>query len=973
MLIEGKAIQLHPLVCVAYNADFDGDQMAVHVPLTIEAQLESRALMMATNNILHPANGEPIICPTQDIVLGLYYMTRERVNAKGEGKYFGGVDEVRLAYDMQAVELHAKIKVRLPKSSDTEETMLVDTTVGRALLHEILPAGLPFELLNQCLTNKAIAKLVDTCYRTLGTKATVVFADQLMYTGFKYSTLSGISIGINDLVIPKEKESIIEQAEIQIKDNAQQYASGLVTGSERYNKAIDIWSRANEDISKAMMSAISTEEVKSSAGKKVKQASFNSVYMMADSGARGSAAQIRQLAGMRGLMARPDGSIIETPIVANFREGLNVSQYFISTHGARKGLADTALKTANSGYLTRRLVDVAQDVVVIEDDCGTTDGMIMQPIIEGGDIVVPLEQRVLGRVVAEDVLHPKDGKVLIKAGTLLEEDLVKDLDDMGVDQIKVRSPISCQTRRGICAKCYGRDLGRGHLVNSGEAVGVIAAQSIGEPGTQLTMRTFHIGGAASQSALQSNVQVKTAGQVKLNNVKTVTNSKGNAVTVSRSGELVVIDQHGRERERYKLPYGAEIPVSDGAKVKPGEVTATWDPHTHPVVTEVAGIIKFTDLVEGVSMQRKTDELTGLTSIVITDPKQQRASGKELRPTIHLVDESGKEVCFANTNVPVSYFLPVGAVVSVEDGAPVGVGDVLARIPQEGSKNKDITGGLPRVADLFEARKPKDTAVLAEASGIVSFGKETKGKRRLLITPEGGGDPCEIMIPKWRYINVFEGENIQKGEVICDGPMSPHDILRLKGVFALTEYLVNEIQDVYRLQGVRIDDKHIEVIVRQMLRRVEVTSIGDSKLIQGEQADYVNVLEENDHLQQAGQMTAKYDRVLLGITKASLLTESFISAAAFQETTRVLTEAAVNGRVDTLFGLKENVTVGRLIPAGTGMLQHQLAKQAAEREQADSMKEVTAEEVESALSAALSSEEGMPPADSADKPQAGDPA
>jgi DNA-directed RNA polymerase subunit beta' len=957
LLIEGKAIQLHPLVCVAYNADFDGDQMAVHVPLTLEAQLEARALMMATNNILHPANGEPIICPTQDVVLGLYYMTRERINARGEGKIFANLEEVHRAYSSDLVDLQAKVKVRMTQKILNEDgvmeesTSVIDTTVGRALLSNILPAGLPFSLINCVLTKKVIARVVDTCYRRLGIKDTVIFADHLMYTGFEYSTRSGISIGINDLVVPEAKAKIIEQAEGEVKEIANQFASGLLTEGERYNKAIDIWSRANDQISKAMMEVIAQDWVKDAKGKKVKQESFNSIHMMADSGARGSAAQIRQLAGMRGLMAKPDGSIIETPITANFREGLNVLQYFNSTHGARKGLADTALKTANSGYLTRRLVDVAQDVVINIEDCGTTNGLMMTPHIEGGDIVVPLHERVLGRVVAEDVYEPGSKKIAAPAGTLLDERWVNKLESLGIDEIKVRSAITCEARRGICGKCYGRDLARGHLVNIGEAVGVVAAQSIGEPGTQLTMRTFHIGGAASRTAAENSVKVATEGHIKLHNMKTVEKSENKLVVVSRSGELTVLDKFGRERERYKIPYGAELPLADGSAVTPGQLVAAWDPHTHPIVTEVTGQVVFVDMIDGVTMNRQTDELTGLSSIVITDTKQRSSAGKDLKPMIKLVDAKGKDLFFPNSKVPASYFLPANAIVLIEDGGKVKAGDILARIPQEGSKNKDITGGLPRVADLFEARKPKEPAILAEVSGIVSFGKETKGKRRLLITPSEG-EAFEILIPKWRHINVFEGEQVARGETISDGPLNPHDILRLKGVGALASYLVNEIQDVYRLQGVKINDKHIEVIVRQMVRRAEVTAAGDTKFLKGEQIEQARILEENDRVKTDAKMPALFEPILHGITKASLSTDSFISAASFQETTRVLTEAAVNGRADAMFGLKENVTVGRLIPAGTGLAYHTTRKK--QKEMAVAVDNgPTPEEVQSALSAALS--------------------
>jgi DNA-directed RNA polymerase subunit beta' len=931
VLIEGKAIQLHPLVCVAYNADFDGDQMAVHIPLTLEAQIEARALMMATNNILHPANGEPIIGPTQDIVLGLYYMTREAVNALGEGKYFTDPDEVRRAYESRVVGIHAKVKVFIEQEVQNDEgemelvSKIYDTTIGRALLFDILPRGLSFSWVNRVLTKKKLAELVDICYRRLGIKATVIFADQLMYTGFQYSTRSGISIGIEDLTIPSLKEKIVHDAKEQIKENAEQFSGGLITETERYNKAIDIWSRANDQISKAMMEVIGTETVVNKEGKHVQQESFNSIYMMADSGARGSAAQIRQLAGMRGLMARPDGSIIETPIVENFREGLDVFPYFTSTHGARKGLADTALKTANSGYLTRRLVDVAQDLVITENDCGTTEGLVIGPHIEGGDIVVPLHERVLGRLVAEDVVSPAKPKdVLLAAGTFLDESWIKRVETMGVDEIKVRSPITCETRRGICAKCYGRDLARGHVVNEGEAIGVIAAQSIGEPGTQLTMRTFHIGGAASRATAENNVQVKTLGHIRLQKMKILKNPSGKFVVISRSGQLTVSDQYGRERERYKIPYGAELSLGDGAEVKPGAVVATWDPHMHPIITEVAGFVKFVDMIEGVTVNRQTDELTGLNNIVITDPKHRGTSGRDLKPMLKLVDAKGKDLCFANSQVPAHYFMPINSVASVEDGQEISIGTVLARVPQEGSKNKDITGGLPRVADLFEARKPKESAILAEITGVVSYGKETKGKRRLILTPING-EPVEILIPKWRQVNVFEGETVEKGEIVSDGPMNLHDILRLKGVSSLAAYLVNEIQDVYRLQGVKINDKHIEVIIRQMIRRVEVTSPGDSGFLRGESMDLIRVLEMNDEMRHEKQKTATYYPLLQGITKASLSTESFISAASFQETTRVLTEAAVSGRVDHMYGLKENVTVGRLIPAGTGLAEHRLQR------------------------------------------------
>jgi DNA-directed RNA polymerase subunit beta' len=924
LLVEGKAIQLHPLVCTAFNADFDGDQMAVHVPLSLEAQLEARALMMSSNNILSPANGDPIIVPSQDVVLGLYYMTRERIGARGEGTFFADVAEVHRAYESRGVELQARVRVRLREhlrdesGTLTEKTRIVETTVGRALLFEILPKGLSFDLVNQDMTKKAISATINACYRALGLKETVVFADQLMYTGFHYATRAGVSFGIDDIVIPEQKTRIVTSADREVKEIQDQYASGLVTNGERYNKVVDIWSRANDQVAKAMMEKLGTEEVMDLKGAHHKQKSFNSIFMMADSGARGSAAQIRQLAGMRGLMAKPDGSIIETPITANFREGLNVLQYFISTHGARKGLADTALKTANSGYLTRRLVDVAQDLVVTEEDCGTRNGLTMTPLVEGGDVVEALGERVLGRVLAEDIVKPGGSEVLIAAGTLLDEKLVRLLEHEGVDQIKVRSPITCETRYGVCSHCYGRDLARGRPISIGEAVGVIAAQSIGEPGTQLTMRTFHIGGAASRAAAASSVEVRNKGVIRFHHVKTVPHEKGHLVAVSRSGEIGVVDDFGRERERYKIPYGAMISVKEGATVNAGQVVATWDPHTHPVITEVAGFGKFQDFVDGLTVTSQVDEVTGLSSTVVLDTKQR--GGKDLRATIKLVNAKGKEVTFANTEIPAVYTLPPGALVSLVDGARVSVGDVIARIPQESSKTRDITGGLPRVADLFEARKPKDPAILAEKSGTVSFGKETKGKRRLIITADDG-EKYEELIPKWRQLNVFEGETVERGEVIADGEPNPHDILRLQGVEALANYLVREIQDVYRLQGVKINDKHIEVIIRQMLRKTEVQEAGETALLRGEQLDRARALDVNDRAQQGGKKGARLQPVLLGITKASLATESFISAASFQETTRVLTEAAVRGLKDDLRGLKENVIVGRLIPAGTGFAAH----------------------------------------------------
>ena len=947
VLIEGKAIQLHPLVCTAFNADFDGDQMAVHVPLSIEAQLESRALMMASNNILSPANGEPIIVPSQDVVLGLYYMTREQINAKGEGMIFSDVKEVHRARQNRDVALHARIKVRIT-STDTDESgnkvtaeRIADTTVGRALLSELLPSGLSFDLINRDMTKKAISELINICYRTVGLKETVVFTDQLMYMGFSYATRGGLSIGVNDMVVPDDKGKILSSADAEVKDIQDQYASGLVTDGERYNKVVDIWSRTNDQVAKAMMNKLGSELVIDAAGDEVTQPSFNSIFMMADSGARGSAAQIRQLAGMRGLMAKPDGSIIETPITANFREGLDVLQYFISTHGARKGLADTALKTANSGYLTRRLVDVAQDLVVTEVDCETDNGVWVTPLVEGGDVVETLQERVLGRVLAQSVKRPDTNELILNGGELLDEHQVQILEESGIDEVKVRSAITCETRYGVCSQCYGRDLARGHRINIGEAVGVIAAQSIGEPGTQLTMRTFHIGGAASRAAAVNSVEVKRGGVVRLHNVKTVRHEKGYLVAVSRSGEIGVMDDYGRERERYKIPYGAVISVADGDQAEAAKIVATWDPHTHPVISEVSGLLRFEDFVDGVTVAEQEDELTGLTSIVVLDPKQRGASGRDLRPTAKLVDGKGKEICFANTDIPAVYALPSGALVNMADGAKVSVGDVIARIPQESSKTRDITGGLPRVADLFEARKPKDPAILAEHSGTVSFGKETKGKRRLVITDETG-EKHENLIPKWRHLSVFEGEQVERGEVIADGELNPHDILRLQGVEPLAEYLVREIQDVYRLQGVKINDKHIEVIIRQMLRKVEISNAGDTSLLRGEQLDRSRLLELNESCEVQKQEPAQFQPLLLGITKASLATASFISAASFQETTRVLTEAAVKGLRDDLRGLKENVIVGRLIPAGTGFSFHADQRRTREEMLAEELKVLESE-------------------------------
>ncbi|MEI8676642.1 DNA-directed RNA polymerase subunit beta' [Pseudoalteromonas sp. Hal040] len=946
VLIEGKAIHLHPLVCAAYNADFDGDQMAVHVPLTLEAQLEARALMMSTNNILSPANGEPIIVPSQDVVLGLYYMTRDRINAKGEGIVFKDPKEAEKAYRGGNAELHARVKVRISETisnedgETVEQVSIVETTVGRAILSLILPKGMPFELINQALGKKQISGLLNECYRRLGLKDTVIFADQVMYTGFHYAMKSGVSIGIDDLVIPPVKAEIIESAEAEVTEINQQFQSGLVTAGEKYNKVIDIWSRVNENLSREMMANLSKDTVINAKGEEEEQSSFNSVFMMADSGARGSAAQIRQLAGMRGLMARPDGSIIETPITANFREGLNVLQYFISTHGARKGLADTALKTANSGYLTRRLVDVAQDLVINEDDCGTEDGLTMKPLIEGGDVVEALRERVLGRVVAEDVLIPGTNEVLVERNIMLDEKLCDLLEEHSVDEVRVRSVITCDNDFGVCAKCYGRDLARGHIINPGESVGVIAAQSIGEPGTQLTMRTFHIGGAASRASAENSVQVKTNGTLKLHNAKYVLNTDGKIVITSRSTEITIIDSFGREKERYKVPYGAVLTVQDNAEVQGNDIVATWDPHSHPIVLEHKSKISFSDIDDS-NTEAQTDELTGLTRVVVKD--LGKANAKEPKLIIES-DERGLQ----------ETRLPSFTTIEVTDGATANPGDVLARIPQEGSKTRDITGGLPRVADLFEARKPKDPAILAEITGTISFGKETKGKKRLVITP-AEGDAYEEMIPKWRQLNVFEGEQVSKGEVIADGPESPHDILRLRGVTHVANYIVNEVQEVYRLQGVKINDKHIETIIRQMLRKCIILDGGDTEFLAGEQVEVARVNIANRELEKQGKIPAKFEIQLMGITKASLATESFISAASFQETTRVLTEAAVNGKSDELRGLKENVIVGRLIPAGTGFAYHQ--DRLNRRKQGEIVEEqtVSAEEATQALTDALNAD------------------
>ena len=965
ILIEGKALQLHPLVCAAFNADFDGDQMAVHVPLSVEAQMEARVLMLASNNVLFPASGEPSIVPSQDVVLGLYHATREKINGKGEGMVFADLMELQRALDAGETELHAKISVRLTewnKNKETGEfepvTSLVETTVGRALLSEILPKGLAFSNMNKALKKKEISKLINASFRKCGLKATVVFADKLLQNGFRLSTHAGISISIDDMLVPPQKADILARAESEVKEIEQQYVSGLVTSGERYNKVVDIWGKAGDDVSKVMMDQLKVQKTTDRHGNEVDQESFNAIYMMADSGARGSAAQIRQLAGMRGLMAKPDGSIIETPITANFREGLNVLQYFISTHGARKGLADTALKTANSGYLTRRLVDVTQDLVVNEQDCGTSNGYLMRAIVEGGEVIESLRDRVLGRSTAEEVLHPETRAVLVPAGTLLNEDTIEELEAQGVDEIKVRTALTCETRFGLCATCYGRDLGRGGLINLGEAVGVIAAQSIGEPGTQLTMRTFHIGGAASRAAIASSVEAKSNGVIGFNStMRYVSNTKGELVVISRSGEIV-ISENGRERERHKVPYGAVLTIKPDEAIKAGKILANWDPLTRPIITEYAGQVRFENVEEGLTVAKQVDEVTGLSTLVVIDPKR-RGSAKVVRPQVKLIDANNQEVKIPGTDHAVTIGFQVGALIQVRDGQDVGPGEVLARIPVEGQKTRDITGGLPRVAELFEARTPKDKGTLAEMTGTVSFGKETKGKIRLQIT-DLEGKVWEELVPKERNILVHEGQVVNKGESIVDGPADPQDILRLLGIEELSRYIVDEVQDVYRLQGVKINDKHIEVIVRQMLRRVIIENSGDTTYIQGEQVERSEVLNTNEQMQKEGKLPATYSNVLLGITKASLSTDSFISAASFQETTRVLTEAAIMGKRDELRGLKENVIVGRLIPAGTGLAYHQARK--AKDEMDDAERRAIAEAEEAELAGVLADDVEAPAGD-----------
>jgi len=917
VLIEGKAIQLHPLVCTAFNADFDGDQMAVHLPLSIESQIEARVLMMSTNNILSPANGKPIIVPSQDMVLGIYYMTRDRAFVAGEGKIFSSPEEVRIAFDAGEADLQAKIIVRMPAAQGTPVER-IETTVGRVLLREVIPAEIPFEWVNKVMTKKHVAELIDVCFRLAGNKATVILADRLKETGFRYSTIAGISICLDDMVIPESKGAFIAAAVGEVKEIQQQYTEGLITDGERYNKVIDIWAKCTEDIAGTMLGDLSVDEMVSPDGKTtIKIPSFNAIHMMADSGARGSAQQIRQLAGMRGLMAKPSGEIIETPITANFREGLTVLQYFISTHGARKGLADTALKTANSGYLTRRLVDVAQDAIITEQDCGTIDGITVSSLTEGGEVIEPLGDRILGRTTLDDVLDPVTGEVLVEANQQIDEDLVKKIETAGLEKLSIRSVLTCQSRRGICASCYGRDLARGHLVNLGEAVGVIAAQSIGEPGTQLTMRTFHIGGTASRKAEQTSLEARFEGTLKYINLSTVVNSHGLHVVMNRNAEIAVVDETGRERERYAVVYGAVLRIAENGPVKPAALLAEWDPYTIPILTEIPGLVRFGDILEGATMEEQVDEVTGLSRKVIVEYKDA-----DKRPRLTLKGEDGKTAKLGN-GAPARYMLPVGANISVSEGDLVSAGDILAKIPRETTKTKDITGGLPRVAELFEARKPKEFAVISEIDGVVSFGKDSKGKRKVVVTPDLG-ESKEYLIPKGKHISVHEGDYVKAGEALMDGSSNPHDILRVLGEKELAKYLVDEVQEVYRLQGVKINDKHIETIVRQMLRRVSIKQVGDTKFLLDDQVDRIEFELENQRVMNDDGQPAVGEPLMLGITKASLSTESFISAASFQETTKVLTQAAIAGKVDYLRGLKENVIMGRLIPAGTGVAKYRSA-------------------------------------------------
>jgi len=906
VLIQGKAIQLHPLVCPAFNADFDGDQMAVHVPLSIEAQTEARVLMMSTNNILSPANGKPIIVPGQDIVLGIYYMTRFKDHAEGEGMVFSCPGEVRSAFDNGVVALHAKIKVRVGGK-------LTDTTAGRVLLYEIVPEEIPFDIINRVMNKKALADLIDYCYRSCGDKATVLLADRLKDIGFVFATKSGASFAMDDMVVPASKKDIVAKADEDVLEIQKQYMDGLITDGERYNKVIDICAHATERVADEMLGAIGTEEIEGIDGRKEKIESFNPIYMMADSGARGSAAQIRQLAGMRGLMAKPSGEIIETPITANFKEGLSVLQYFISTHGARKGLADTALKTANSGYLTRRLVDVAQDCIITEDDCGTIDGIYVSALLEGGEIIETAGERVLGRVVLDDVKDPFTGEILVKAKQEIDETLAEKIDMAGIEKVRIRSVLTCNSTHGVCARCYGRDLSHGHLVNIGEAVGIIAAQSIGEPGTQLTMRTFHIGGTAKFEE-HSTLEARHDGTIKFVNLHTVVGGEGkDIVAMNRNGEVHVLDEKARSRGKYSVPYGAHLKVNDGQEVEVGNLIAEWDPFSIPVLSEVSGIIKFGDIIEGVTMKEQVDEATGLSRKVIAEDRDSN-----LRPRISIKDNEGKTVKIPGTKrAAARYQLSVGANIVVSEGEFVRSGDIIAKVPRETTKTKDITGGLPRVAELFEARKPKEYAVIAEIDGAVSFAKDVKGKRKVVITPDVG-DSRDYLIPKGKHIGVQEGDRVVSGEPLMDGSRNPHDLLSIKGEKELARYLVDEVQEVYRLQGVKVNDKHIEIIVSQMLRRIKVIQPGDTSLLTDEQVEKHRFEEENERVVAQGGDPATGEPMLLGITKASLNTESFISAASFQETTRVLTEASLSGKVDYLRGLKENVIMGRLIPAGTGI-------------------------------------------------------
>jgi len=917
VLIEGKAIQLHPLVCTAFNADFDGDQMAVHLPLSIESQIEARVLMMSTNNILSPASGKPIIVPSQDMVLGLYYMTKERPFVAGTDKVFASREEVRMAYDAGEADLQAVIKVRM---SPVEGAPLerITTTVGRILLREVIPDAIDFKHVNKVMGKKQVADLIDISFRFAGNKETVILADKLKETGFRYSSLAGVSICLDDMVIPATKEARIKVSSNEVKDIQRQYTEGLITDGERYNKVIDIWAKCTEDIAGTMLGNIAVETITSESGEKVEVSSFNAIHMMADSGARGSAQQIRQLAGMRGLMAKPDGSIIETPITANFREGLTVLQYFISTHGARKGLADTALKTANSGYLTRRLVDVAQDAIIIEQDCDTIDGIEVSSLTEGGEVIERVGDRILGRVALDDIVDPVTDKLIVEANQLIDEELVAIIEDAGIEKVKIRSVLTCKSKRGICAYCYGRDLARGHLVNLGEAVGVIAAQSIGEPGTQLTMRTFHIGGTASRRAEQTALEARFDGELKFINLTTVDNVDGFPVVMNRKGEIAVVDDTGRERERYSVVYGARLTQHEGGPIKSGEMLAEWDPYTVPIITEVGGVVHYGDIAEGVTMKEQVDEVTGLSRKVVTEAKSA-----DKRPRITLKGEDGKTVKLPN-GAQARYMLPVGANLSVEEGVVLHAGAILAKIPRETTKTKDITGGLPRVAELFEARKPKELAVITEIDGVVSYGKDSKGKRKIVVTPEIG-DPGEYLIPKGKHISVHEGDYIHAGEELVDGSSNPHDILRVLGSKELSKYLVDEVQEVYRLQGVKINDKHIETIVRQMLRKVQIKEVGDTSFLIDDQIDRWVFEEENNKVLAAGGEPAIGEPVMLGITKASLSTESFISAASFQETTKVLTQASIQGKKDSLRGLKENVIMGRLIPAGTGVAKYRSAE------------------------------------------------